>query len=148
MDQSNPRILVVDDWHDTADSLAAVLTLWGYDAEACYDGPEALKIARAYEPYIVLLDIGMPRMDGFQVALALRSIPGLRTTIIGISGYGGKVCQGSARDAGFDDYLVKPVEIEHLREVIERVAIPAGDRSSCGVLTANGGRMRRMLFAD
>ncbi len=146
MDQPNIRILVVDDWCDTADSLAALLTLWGYDAEACYDGVSALRVARQYRPHVVLLDVGMPGMDGFQVALGLRALPGLQPHIIGITGYADKACQASARDAGFDHCLVKPVEIESLRDLIGRFTRALGDRPYRGVLTANGGRARRELF--
>jgi DNA-binding response OmpR family regulator len=142
---SNPRILVVDDWHDTADSLATILTLWGYDAEACYSGVEALKIARDYQPYIVLLDVGMPYMDGFQVARALRIMPGIQTTIIGVSGYADQARQISGREAGFDHYMVKPMQIEVLRELIQAIAVPIAER---GLLTANGGRVRREVFAN
>jgi CheY-like chemotaxis protein len=148
-DQLNPRILVVDDWHDTADSLAGLFTLWGYDAEACYSGPVALEVARTYLPQVIVLDVGMPGMDGFQVALGLRQMHGLETTIIGVTGYTGEACRASARDAGFDYCLDKPVEMNALRALIGRLAPLMGDtgRLSRGTLTANAGRLRRELFA-
>src|SRR5579883_2092683 len=97
----NPRVLVVDDSWDTADSLAQLLTLWGYDAEAGYGGAAALEAARTYRPDVVVLDVAMPSMDGFQVAVALRQMPGLEgITVIGLTGYGNEACQTAAREAG------------------------------------------------
>jgi two-component system, sensor histidine kinase len=150
-DRSNPRVLVVDDSCDTADSLAELLTFWGYDAEACYDGAAALEVARLYLPNVVLLDVAMPGMDGFQVALGLRKVPGLANAmIIGISGYTSAAYRVRAGDAGFDLCLVKPVEIDSFRELIGRIASPAAEAGTRrrGVITANGGRHLRNLFAN
>jgi len=144
----NPRVLVVDDSWDTADSLAQLLTLWGYDAEAGYGGAAALEAARTYRPDVVVLDVAMPSMDGFQVAVALRQMPGLEgITVIGLTGYGNEACQTAAREAGFDHCLVKPAEIEVLRELIGSVAYPVEGFRRRGALTADGGRTRRQAFA-
>jgi CheY-like chemotaxis protein len=146
--RSNPRVLVVDDWRDAADSLAQLLTLWGYDAEACYGGVAALAVARTYRPDVVLLDVGMPGLDGFQVALGLREMPGLAgTTIVGLTGYSDEDCQISALEAGFDHCLLKPVELPRLRELIGGVVLPLGEFRRGGALTADGGRTRREVFA-
>jgi DNA-binding response OmpR family regulator len=148
----NNRILVVDDCRDAADTLSELMTLWGYDAEACYDGLAALKVARTYRPRVVLLDVAMPGVDGFKVCLGLREITELaETTVIGITGYSEEACQISARDAGFDHCLVKPVEIQQLRGLIGRLVTPVSEsrtaRPCRGVLTADGGRTHRPLFA-
>jgi CheY-like chemotaxis protein len=150
VDQISSRILVVDDWCDTADSLAELLTLWGYDARACYDGKTALELAPAYQPNVVVLDVGMPGMNGFQVALRLRQMHDLETTIIGVSGYTGKACQASARDAGFHQCLAKPVEMKSFRELVRRIAplpLQVG-RPMRGRLTTDGARTQRHLVAS
>jgi two-component system CheB/CheR fusion protein len=122
------RVLVVDDYEDAADSLALLLGLWGYDSEVCYDGPSALETARAYRPQVALLDVAIPRMDGFEVARRLRSVPQLaRTVLIAISGYGRESDISRARAVGFSYYLLKPVEPEDLRELMGRVASRAAN---------------------
>src|SRR5947209_10011581 len=72
------KVLVVDDNRDLAESLAMVLRLWGHDVAVAYDGPEALAAARARPPDVVFLDIGLPQLDGFEVALRLRADPTLK----------------------------------------------------------------------
>jgi two-component system OmpR family response regulator len=134
MKENRPRVLVVDNVADAADCLALLLRLWGYDAEACYGGAAALEVARADRPQAVLLDVGMPGMDGFQVAQRLRAQPGLAdTVVIGITGYGDEACRTQARAVGFDHYLLKPVEPDHLRELL---AGAASGRAGC--VTPNG----------
>jgi CheY-like chemotaxis protein len=124
-DRSNPRILVVDDWHDTADSMASLLSMWGYVTRACYDGLTALAIALDYQPHVILLDVAMPRMDGFKVAGRLRNMPELEgVAVIGITGYGSLAWQASALNAGFDYCLMKPVEIDYIKGLIESIVIP------------------------
>ncbi len=147
-----PRVLVVDDSRDAADGLAVVVTLWGYDAEACYDGAAALEVARAYRPHVVLLDVGIPGLDGFQVALGLRTMPGLEgAVIIGVTGNTDEACRVRARDAGFDHCLVKPVDIRLLLGLFVLVATPAtespGVQPRRGALTGDGGSTRREAFA-
>jgi two-component system CheB/CheR fusion protein len=118
-----PRILVVDDLADAADSLALLLGLWGYAAEVCYDGATALETTRTRRPRVVLLDVAMPRMDGFQVAQRLREQPEFAdTVIIGITGYGDEAHYSRARLVGMDHYLVKPVDLDDLRALLGRVA--------------------------
>jgi CheY-like chemotaxis protein len=146
--RSKARVLVVDDCRDTADSLAQLLTLWGYDAEACYGGAEALEVAKTYRPDVVVLDLAMPGTDGLQVAVALREMPGMAgTTIIGLTGYSGEACQMSAREAGFGHRPVKPVKIPYLVELIGAIVLPRVEAGR-GALTADGGRTRREAFAS
>jgi two-component system, OmpR family, response regulator len=122
-----PRLLVVDDVTDGADSMGLLLGLWGYSVAVCYDGKAALELARSYRPHAVLLDIGLPGMDGFQVALGLRGIPELADTlIIGITGHADETCRTLAGAAGFDHYLIKPEDPAHLRGLLARaVPLPA-----------------------
>jgi two-component system, OmpR family, response regulator len=115
------RILVVDNYDDVADSLALLVRLWGYDAEVCYDGPPVLEAALAYLPQIVLLDIGLPGMDGFQVARCLRNrLEFVNLVIIGISGYGHESHRLRALADGFDHYLLKPVELDELQGLLSQ----------------------------
>jgi DNA-binding response OmpR family regulator len=118
---NQPRVLVVDDVADAADSLALLLNIWGYGAEACYDGMAALAIARSYRPQVVVLDIGIPRMDGFEVARRLRAQPGLEQSVfMAISGHGQQAYRTRARQMGFDHYLLKPADPEEVHELLQR----------------------------
>jgi len=123
---SRRRVLVVDNLADAADCLAMLLRLWGYDVQACYGGAEALEIARKYRPQVVLLDIGMPDMDGFEVSRRLRDQAALAgIVIIAISGYGNESERSRGRLAGFDHHLLKPVEPCLLQELLSRITSAA-----------------------
>src|SRR6476661_8368917 len=101
MDVGQIHILVVDDWADGADSTVELLSLWGYDAVACYDGATALESARARRPDAVLLDLAMPRMDGFRFAGLFRGLPRCNSVpIIAVSGYSGAALHARAREVG------------------------------------------------
>jgi signal transduction histidine kinase/ActR/RegA family two-component response regulator len=105
------RVLVVDDNHDAAASLASLLGLWGHQVAVAHDGAHALETARAFTPDVVLLDIGLPGIDGYEVARRLRREAGLpRPVLIALSGYGQETDRHRGRDAGFDEHLVKPVD--------------------------------------
>ncbi len=113
------RILVVENLADAADSMAILLRLWGHDTKVCYDGTAALGAALTYLPDVVLLDIGMPDLDGFSVARLLRARPEFASTsLIAITGYGGEAYRSRAQEAGFDHYLLKPVGLDHLQELL------------------------------
>jgi signal transduction histidine kinase len=117
------RILVVDDNVDAADSVAELLREMGYQVETAHDGPSALVQARQFRPHICLLDIGLPVMDGYEVARRLRAsgeLAGLR--IIALTGYGQDADRGRAREAGFDAHVVKPVSLDLLAEVMAGVS--------------------------
>ena len=118
------RILVVDDNRDAADSLGLLLEVLGAEVRVARDGPEALEAYSAYEPAVVLLDIGMPGMDGYEVARRIRAqSPGPRPTIVALTGWGQEEDRREAREAGFDHHLVKPAEIGALKELLR--SIPA-----------------------
>ncbi|HEX6976723.1 MAG TPA: ATP-binding protein, partial [Vicinamibacterales bacterium] len=110
------RILIVDDNPDAAELLAEVLSAVGYQTLVALDGPSALEVAADFEPAVALLDIGLPVMDGFELAERLRAIPGLSgIKLVAITGYGLEVDRRRTRDAGFDEHLVKPVDLERLQ---------------------------------
>jgi two-component system CheB/CheR fusion protein len=113
------RILVVDDHTDTAVSLARLLRAGGDAVEIAHDGRTAVDIAAIFHPQVVLLDLGLPGMDGYAVAEHLRSqAKGERTTIIAISGYGQEEDRRRSQEAGIDHHLVKPVSFEQLDELL------------------------------
>jgi signal transduction histidine kinase/DNA-binding response OmpR family regulator len=113
------RVLVVDDNHDAADSLGMILKLLGADVRVARDGPEALETLQDYDPEVVLLDIGMPGMDGYEVARRIRAQRrGPRPTIVALTGFGQEKDRRDAREAGFDHHLVKPAEIDALKALL------------------------------
>ncbi|HEU4754171.1 MAG TPA: ATP-binding protein, partial [Armatimonadota bacterium] len=116
------RVLVVDDSRELADSEAEMLSLWGYEVSVAYSGAEALAKVEQERPEAVLLDIGMPQMDGFATARALRSREngGAHAFLVAITGYGQPEHVQDAMAAGFDLHLTKPVEPGKLREVLEQ----------------------------
>ncbi len=115
------RILLVDDNEDVAEMLATLLRGDGHEVHVAHDGPEALESARRLQPSVVLLDIGLPAMDGYQVARELRRSSGDRQPlIIAITGYGQAPDRRKAEEAGFDHYLVKPVPMATLRDLMRR----------------------------
>ncbi len=116
--QETPRrILIVDDNTDSARSLAVLQSRRGHVTHTAFTGPDAVTAAAEFLPEVVLLDIGLPGMDGFAVARRLRAMPALEgVLIIAMSGYGRTEDRAEARAAGFDEYIVKPVDLEQLRE--------------------------------
>jgi PAS domain S-box-containing protein len=114
------RVLVVDDNVDAADSIALLLRMQGHDVRVGYDGESALALACEHCPEILLLDIGLPRTDGYALARELRAQPQLaRATFVAVTGYGLKQDRERARAAGFDHHLVKPVDFSLLLTLFE-----------------------------
>jgi PAS domain S-box-containing protein len=125
------RILVVDDNRDAADSLAMMLKFDGHEAEAVYGGAEALERTAALAPQVVLLDIGLPGMDGYEVARRMRELAlraGLK--VIALTGYGQPEDRARALQAGFDDHLVKPVDLVALKRCLASLEDARGDGAS------------------
>jgi CheY-like chemotaxis protein len=113
------RILVVDDNHDAADTLGMLLETLGAVVEVAHGGQAALDILQHFEPDTVLLDIGMPGMDGYEVARRIRILPRhARTLLVALTGWGQDQDYRLSRTAGFDHHLVKPPDIDELREVL------------------------------
>jgi signal transduction histidine kinase/ActR/RegA family two-component response regulator len=116
------RVLVVDDSADAAQSLALLLEGWGCRVEVAYDGPAALAKVRANPPELVLMDIGMPGMDGHEVARELRrQHDSARLTLVALTGYGQEDDRRRALEAGFDYHMVKPVDPSDLRDFVAYV---------------------------
>jgi CheY-like chemotaxis protein/two-component sensor histidine kinase len=117
--QPSRRILVVDDNVDSAESMAQLLRIWGHEAEVAHDGPAALAIAAERPPEVVLLDIGLPGMSGYEIAPRLRALPGLAdAVIVAMTGYGQDKDFFRSREAGFAVHLVKPIQPEALKGVL------------------------------
>ncbi|MFO0907089.1 MAG: ATP-binding protein [Isosphaeraceae bacterium] len=115
------RILVVDDNEDTALGMVRLLRLLGNDAVGVYDGPAALDAARRFHPEYVLLDIGLPGMDGYEIARKIRQEPGCNASfIIAVSGYGQDDDRRRSREAGIDHHLVKPVDFDLLATLLSQ----------------------------
>ena len=113
------RVLVVDDNKDLADSMLTLLRMAGYEARAAYTGPEGLEMARSYQPHAVLLDIGLPEMDGFEVARRIRQDSALDDMLlVAMTGYGEEHHQRASGEAGFSHHLVKPVGAKRLLEFL------------------------------
>jgi PAS domain S-box-containing protein len=121
------RVLVVEDNLDAAESLATLLRLWNHDVQVVHDGLSALDAARAQKPEVVLLDIGLPGLDGFEVARKLRDEAGLENTLlVAMTGYGQPEDRRRSREAGIHHHFVKPVEPLVLRNLLAGVAPPDG----------------------
>lgn len=117
--QGEPRVLVVDDNRDAADNLAMLLRSHGLQVHVAYDGTRAIELAEAAPPTVVVLDIGLPDVSGFEVARALRrSTRSAQLTIIAVTGWGQPADRLETRNAGIDAHLVKPVDPGELLELI------------------------------
>jgi PAS domain S-box-containing protein len=115
------RVLVVDDNQDTADSIAMLLARSGHEVKVAYSAKKALEAATEYQPEVVVLDIGLPEMDGYEVARRLRLDSRLRSVkLIALTGYGQESDFQRSKEAGFDYHLVKPVELEKIEELLTK----------------------------
>jgi CheY-like chemotaxis protein len=115
------RVLVVDDNTDAADSIAAYLRLEGHEVKSVNDGHAAVASCHVFAPHVVVLDIGLPGLDGYKVAQRLRGLEQTRDSLlIALTGYGQKEDRAKAVDAGFDFHFVKPADPRELQKAIER----------------------------
>jgi CheY-like chemotaxis protein len=118
------RLLVVDDNKDAAESMSMLLELWGHEVICAYDGRTALETAATYRPDAVFLDIGLPEMDGYEVAERLRELPGSsKAVLVAITGYGQDADRRRSREAGIDHHLVKPVAPETLHNLLDSLEL-------------------------
>jgi CheY-like chemotaxis protein len=114
------RILIVDDNEDGAEMLADVLNGRGYDTRVAHDAPTALRVATEFCPDVRILDIGLPVMDGYELAAHLRGLPGLADVrLIAVTGYGQESDRRCPREAGFHGHIVKPVDIDALEATLK-----------------------------
>jgi PAS domain S-box-containing protein len=120
---STVRVLVIDDNVDAADSLTLMLQAAGQEARAVYDGATALRLCETFRPHLILLDIGMPQMNGYDVARAIRSSPGGHDPVIAaVSGWGQEADKARAAAAGFDRHFTKPIAESALRTLVAEAA--------------------------
>jgi CheY-like chemotaxis protein len=123
------RILIVEDHVDTAAGLAQLISAWGHEAHVAHDGHAALELAQRLRPDIVLLDIGLPGMDGYELARALRKGDhGQRAVLVALTGYRDGEDERRLAEAGLDHHLVKPVDLEALELLLRRPPAPGGSR--------------------
>ena len=119
-----PLVLLIEDNVDARDALRVLLELDGYDVETAGDGPEGLEIARAKTPAVALIDIGLPGMDGYEVARGLRALAGPRSFLVALTGYSDPDDRRRAEEAGFDAHVVKPVDPDELTRLLARLGVP------------------------
>jgi CheY-like chemotaxis protein len=118
------RILVADDNSDALESLATLLELGGHEVFSASNGALALESAERHQPDVALLDIGMPKLDGYEVARRIRAQPwGRRITLVALTGWGQDSDRQRSGEAGFDSHLVKPLDLDKLTELLGRLPI-------------------------
>lgn len=117
------HILIVDDNPDAADSLGQLVHLMGHEAHLAYDGPTALQVVDVIRPALILLDLAMPRMDGYRVVQHMRG-SGVQCTIVALTGYGQASDVARCLSEGFDYHLLKPAAPSDIRELVELVSHP------------------------
>ena len=117
------RVLVVDDHAPSAEMVAEILTLEGYEVQIAHSASQAIEEAERFSPLVVILDIGLPDEDGFEVARKMKSRSELQhIRLIALSGYGQSQYPRRAREAGFERYLVKPVDLDELLALVRELA--------------------------
>jgi CheY-like chemotaxis protein len=130
-DKPRRRILVADDNRDAVDSLATMLRLSGNEVHTAHDGVEAVERAEAIQPDVVLMDVGMPRMNGYDATRRIRSQTwGERIVVIALTGWGQESDRRQSREAGCDDHLVKPVDHAQLDEMMNELCHRVADLRS------------------
>lgn len=113
------RVLVVDDNRDSANSLSSLIRMLGHDVRTAYDGFEAVEIAAEFKPNVVFLDIGLPRISGYEAAQRIRDLPGGdRIFLVALTGWGQDEDRRRSREAGFDRHIVKPVNPDVLEPLL------------------------------
>jgi CheY-like chemotaxis protein len=128
------RVLLVDDNPDAVNLLAELLRLRGHEVKVASDGPAAITAGPAFDPDVAILDIGLPVMDGYELARRLLGLLPRRPRLIALTGYGQQQDRARAHDAGFDEHMVKPVDPARLIAILEddeagRAAAPRGNGS-------------------
>jgi signal transduction histidine kinase len=120
------RILVVDDLRDAADSLATVLQMMGHTTRTAYDGVEAVQAVGAFNPHVVFLDLGLPKMSGYDAAKSIRAhAHGKHVTLVALTGWGQEQDRRRTAEAGFDEHLTKPVDPRTVEALIARLGAPS-----------------------
>ena len=113
------RVLVVDDNKDAAQSLAMLLKFLGHEVHTAYDGEAAGAAAELYRPVLVLMDLGMPNVDGYEACRRIRAKPwGAEPFLVALTGWGSNDDQQRTREVGFDRHLVKPVDLDAIKNIV------------------------------
>ena len=134
----NLRVLVIDDNRDSADSATDVLRLLGNRVESAYDGASGVAVARRFHPHMILLDLAMPGMDGYEVRRRLREDPALAEAfLVAMTGFGNEDDKRRTREAGFDAHLTKPVELDALMGLLNEVRARTGAAPGTRALGSN-----------
>ena len=129
--REHKRVLVVDDNRDSADTMTALLRAWGHDVRTLYEGQSVVSMVDEYQPDVVLLDIGLPKINGYDLARQLRqSEDSRRIVLVAFTGYGQDDDRRRVREAGFDHHLLKPLEPEALEKIIDSVPAHAPSAAS------------------
>ena len=124
------RILIVDDNRDTADSLATLISAFGYEAKAVYDGQDAIEQAPLFLPDMALIDIGMPGLNGYETVSRIRQQRcNIHTVLVAVTGRSGDEDKRRAYESGFDLHVPKPMSVEALKELL-MIVDPAGEQAS------------------
>ena len=138
--QSGCRVLVVDDNRDAAESLAELLDALGYEARTAFGGAEAVAAAAEFRPRLILMDLGMPRVDGLEAARRIRAGPwGTEPLLVAMTGWGSPEDLRRSREAGFDRHLVKPVRLDQLGEPLAAALTPPRNGSPDPVASLSSG---------
>jgi CheY-like chemotaxis protein len=125
MSSSGHRVLLVDDNSDSTEPLSLLLQAKGHQTRVATDGAQAISVADEFRPQCVLLDLGLPRMDGYEVARRLRERPyGGEVVLVALTGWAGRDVRTKAAEAGFDYHLVKPVNWEELEKIVQSMTRP------------------------
>jgi two-component system CheB/CheR fusion protein len=123
------RVLVVEDNLDSADMMDFMLKLGGHEVRTAHDGPAALEAARLFQPQVVLCDIGLPGMNGYEIAARLRAAPEFnQALLIALTGYGQEEARRRAKEAGFDYHLVKPIKPSALSALLDSLTQRPGEQ--------------------
>lgn len=113
------RVLIVDDSHDACDSLAAVVRMIGHEAATAYDGQQAVDQAAGYRPDIILMDLSLPRLSGYEAAALIREqVGGSDAVLVALTGWGGDEDRRNTMAAGFHHHFIKPLDFDALRKLI------------------------------
>jgi CheY-like chemotaxis protein len=117
------KVMVVDDNHDAATSMSMLIELLGHEVRTAFDGEEAVVVGSAFQPEVVMLDLGMPRMDGYEACRRMRLQPwGAKMTVVAVTGWGQAEVRHAAALAGFDRHLVKPVAPALIASTLDELA--------------------------
>jgi two-component system CheB/CheR fusion protein len=119
-DDTKLRILVAEDDRDTAEGITRLLTHMGYESQACFSGDQCLASVKDFQPQVMLLDLGMPEIDGFEIARRIReSHPSNSPVLVALTGYGQQADRERTAQAGFISHLLKPVLAQDIKRAIE-----------------------------